>query len=228
VGFFLDAFLLGLTFAKLSRPRERARTVMFSKYAAITKRDNKMCLMFRVGDIRKSQIVEAHVRAQIFRTLTSEEGLTLPFYQQDLRRCYDWRNCDYDDNRDQVFLMLPMTIYHIIDEKSPLYDITPEKLHTQKFEIVVVLDGIVEATGMNTQPKSSYLNEEILWGYEYENVLEKDQHTGKMYWIDFSKFDEMKKIDVPKSSPRDFYETLRLQEFEVNSDYCTSLPGQFI
>ncbi|XP_031556253.1 inward rectifier potassium channel 2-like [Actinia tenebrosa] len=228
IGIFLDAFLLGLTFAKISRPRERAKTVMFSKYAAITKRDNKMCLMFRVGDVRKSQIVEAHIRAQLFRKLTTEEGLTLPYYQQDLRLCYDWRNCDYDDNRNQVFIMLPLTIYHIIDENSPLYDITPEKLRTQEFEIIIVLDGIVEATGMNTQPKTSYLNDEILWGFEFENVLEKSQHTGKKYWIDFSKFDIMRKINIPSSSPRELYEKLWQDDMDINSDYSVSFPGLYI
>ncbi|KAK3728466.1 hypothetical protein QZH41_002326 [Actinostola sp. cb2023] len=146
LGIFLDAFLLGLTFAKISRPRERARTIKFSKSATIALRDNKMCLMFRVGDIRKSQIVEAHIRAQIFRQLKTTEGKELPFYQQDLRLCYDWRNCDYDDNRYQVFLMLPLVIIHIIDKHSPFYEITPEKLKQEDFEIVVVLDGMVEAT----------------------------------------------------------------------------------
>ena len=50
VGLLIDAFMLGLTFAKLSRPRERMKTVIFSKYAVIAPRDGKMCLMFRVGD----------------------------------------------------------------------------------------------------------------------------------------------------------------------------------
>lgn len=226
VGIFLDAFLLGLTFAKISRPRERAKTVIFSKYAAITKRDNNMCLMFRVGDVRKSQIVEAHIRAQLFRNLTTDE-LKLPYYQQDLRLCYDWRNCDYDDNRNQVFIMLPLTIYHIIDEHSPLFDITPEKLHTAEFEIIVVLDGIVEATGMNTQPKTSYLNDEILWGYEFENVLEKHQHSGKQYLIDFSKFDKMRRIDIPRCSPREFYKKSQREEMDIDSD-SISLPGLYI
>lgn len=30
-------------------------------------RDGQLCLMFRVGDMRKSHIVEAHIRAQIVR-----------------------------------------------------------------------------------------------------------------------------------------------------------------
>lgn len=229
LGDFLDAFLLGLTFAKMSRPRDRAKTVKFSSSATIALRDNKMCLMFRVGDIRKSQIVEAHIRAQLFRKLKTTEGTELPFYQQDLRLCYDWRYCDYDDNRYQVFLMLPLVIYHIIDENSPFYHITPEKLKQEEFEIVIVLDGMVEATGLNTQPKSSYLNDEILWGYDFENVLEKEQHSKGFYWIDFSKLDSVKEVATPKCSPKEYYKQLTLRSSSsVNSEMYDVLPGQYI
>ena len=60
--------MLGLTFAKLCQPRERTKTVMFSENAVIALRDRKLCLMFRVGDIRKSQIVDASIRMQLFRS----------------------------------------------------------------------------------------------------------------------------------------------------------------
>lgn len=229
LGDLLDAFLLGLIFAKVSRPRERARTVKFSKYATIALRDNKMCLMFRVGDIRKSQIVEAHVRAQMFRRLKTTEGTEMPFYQQDLRLCYEWRYSDYDDNRYQVFLMLPLVMYHIIDENSPLFHITPDKLKNEQFEIVVVLDGMVEATGMNTQPKTSYLHDEILWGYDFENVLEQDYHTSGFYWTDYSKFDSVKKVATPKCSPKEHYDqSAVISSSSVNSELDRFLPGQYI
>lgn len=53
--------------AKLSRPKKRAQTLLFSRNAIICHRDGVPHLMFRVGDMRKSHIIEAHVRAQIIR-----------------------------------------------------------------------------------------------------------------------------------------------------------------
>ena len=50
--------MTGLVFAKLSRPKKRAETLLFSKNAVICKRDDELCLLFRVGDMRKSHIVE--------------------------------------------------------------------------------------------------------------------------------------------------------------------------
>lgn len=205
VGLLIDAFMLGLTFAKLSRPRERMRTVVFSNYAVIAPRDGKMCLMLRIGDIRKSQIVDASVRLQLFRTWTTKEGKEIPFYQEDLKICYDWRNPD-NDFRNELFLMLPMVIIHVIDEKSPFYDFTPEKLQETEFEIVAVLDGVVEATGLNTQPRTSYLNSEILWGYDFFNMLEKSQFSENgFYNVDFSKLNDVHVVEMLSYSPREYY-----------------------
>jgi len=53
--------MTGLVFAKLSRPKKRAQTLLFSKRAVVCPRDGQLYLLFRVGDMRKSHIVEAHV-----------------------------------------------------------------------------------------------------------------------------------------------------------------------
>ena len=204
VGIMIDAFLLGLTFAKLSRPRERTKTVLFSENAVITLRDGKMCLVFRVGDVRKSQLVEAHVRLQLFQKTVTLEGHEVPFYQRNLRVCYDWRNYKEDDDRHQLFLLFPQDIIHVIDERSPLYDITPGNLHGMDFELVVVLDAIVEATGLNMQAKTSYLSSEILWGYDFKSMADTSQSDDGevMFFADFSKMDDTYKTDIPLCSRR--------------------------
>jgi len=60
--------MTGLVFAKLSRPKKRAETLLFSKNAVICKRDDQLCLLFRVGDMRKSHIVEVERFAARFVT----------------------------------------------------------------------------------------------------------------------------------------------------------------
>lgn len=66
-GVILQAFMVGIVFAKLSRPKKRTQTLLFSRNAVICQRDDQSCLMFRVGDMRKSHIIEAHVRAQMIK-----------------------------------------------------------------------------------------------------------------------------------------------------------------
>lgn len=50
---------MGVVFAKLTRPHLRTQTLLFSRKAVIAVRDGYLTLMFRVGDIRKSQLVSA-------------------------------------------------------------------------------------------------------------------------------------------------------------------------
>lgn len=45
--------MVGVVFSKISRPKKRTQTLMFSKYAVICQRDGSLCLMLRVGDMRK-------------------------------------------------------------------------------------------------------------------------------------------------------------------------------
>lgn len=206
IGFIIGAFMLGLIFAKLSRPRNRAETILFSRHAVVALRDGKMCLMFRVGDVRKSQILEAHVRVHLFRKRKTREGLELPFYQQNLPVGIDWL-CDENQLDNILFLILPLTIVHVIDENSPLYEMQPKDLGSSDFEIVVVLEGTVEATSMLVQARTSYTADEILWGHEFINTTDESKWRSGRYRIDFSVFDDTRPVlNTPRVSPKDFYE----------------------
>lgn len=67
VGVMCQTLMAGVIFAKLARPIKRAATILFSKNAVICQRDGKLCLLFRVGDMRKSSLAEAHIRLQVIR-----------------------------------------------------------------------------------------------------------------------------------------------------------------
>ena len=73
-GVMIQCFMAGIVFAKLSRPKNRSQTLMFSRYACICLRDGKLCFMFRVGDMRKSHIIGANISAQVIRRKTTAEG----------------------------------------------------------------------------------------------------------------------------------------------------------
>ena len=76
-------------FAKLSRPKKRSETLMFSKNAVISLRDGRLCLICRVGDMRKSHIVEAHVRMYLIKKKVSLEGEIMPLHMYDLNVGWD-------------------------------------------------------------------------------------------------------------------------------------------
>ncbi|XP_037922076.1 G protein-activated inward rectifier potassium channel 3 isoform X3 [Hermetia illucens] len=194
MGVFIQAFMVGIVFAKLSRPKKRAQTLLFSKYAVICHRDGVPCLMFRVGDMRKSHIIEAHVRAQIIRKKVTKEGEILPFYQQELR-------VGADGYEDRLMFIWPTTIVHKIDRQSPLYALSAKDMLQERFELVVMLEGVVESTGMTTQARSSYLPTEILWGHRFEHVVSFRKETGE-YEVDYTRFNNTYEVDTPLCSSR--------------------------
>ena len=57
----------------------------------------------------------------------------------------------------------PLIVCHEINEKSPLWELSEEDINQKHFEIIVILEGIVESTGMICQARTSYLNTETKW-----------------------------------------------------------------
>ncbi|XP_015590645.1 inward rectifier potassium channel 2 isoform X2 [Cephus cinctus] len=191
-GVILQAFMVGIVFAKLSRPKKRTQTLLFSRNAVICQRDGQPCLMFRVGDMRKSHIIEAHVRAQMIKRKVTREGELLPFFQTELK-------VGGDGEEDKIFFIWPTTIIHKIDEHSPLYHLSASDMLRERFEIIVMLEGVIESTGMTTQARSSYLPSEILWGHRFEHIITFRKETGE-YEVNYTLFNNTYEVDTPLCS----------------------------
>ena len=67
-----------------------------------------------------------------------------------------------------------------------------------KFEIVVVLEGTVESTGMTAQLRSSYLPSEILWGHLLSPLVTY-QKTDGHYKINYTQFHSVVPIEPAMS-----------------------------
>ncbi|KAK9704166.1 Inward rectifier potassium channel C-terminal domain [Popillia japonica] len=193
-GVMIQAFMVGVVFAKLSRPKKRTQTLLFSRHAVICHRDGVPCLMFRVGDMRKSHIIEAHVRAQLIRHKVTKEGESLPFFQTELK-------VGGDGEEDKIFFIWPTTIVHKIDRYSPLYTMSATDLLRERFEIVVILEGVIESTGMTTQARSSYLPSEILWGHRFQSLITFKKDSGE-YEVDYALFNNTIEVDTPLCSAK--------------------------
>ncbi|XP_042361539.1 ATP-sensitive inward rectifier potassium channel 12 [Plectropomus leopardus] len=217
MGCIIDAFMIGAIMAKMARPKKRAETLLFSHNAVIALRDGKLCLMFRVANLRKSHIVEAHVRAQLVKPRYTEEGEYIPLDQIDM-------NVGYDKGTDRLFLVAPLTVIHEIDEESPLFGISKQDLETSDFEIVIILEGLVEATAMTTQARSSYLPSEILWGHRFEPVIFEER---SQYRIDYAYFH--KTFEVP-STPRCSAKDMEERKFPTSgaNSFCYENELAFI
>lgn len=55
-GLLLQAISLGVLFARISHPQQRARSIFMSETAVISRRDGILKLMFRIADIKVTQV----------------------------------------------------------------------------------------------------------------------------------------------------------------------------
>ncbi|XP_071329411.1 ATP-sensitive inward rectifier potassium channel 12-like [Trachinotus anak] len=219
VGCIIDSFMIGTIMAKMVRPKKRAQTLLFSHHAVIALRDGKLCLMWRLGNMRKSHIVEAHVRAQLIKPHVTAEGEYLPLEQTDI-------DVGYDDGLDRLFLVSPLVVVHEINKNSPLYNLSRTDLQKEDFEIVVILEGMVEATAMTTQARTSYLAKEILWGHRFEPVVFE---KGDRYHVDYSRFHKTYEVpSTPHCSARELSQvTGRSGQSSSSSSSYSRSPSPF-
>ncbi|KAM8927433.1 G protein-activated inward rectifier potassium channel 4 [Pelodytes ibericus] len=192
LGSIVNALMVGCMFVKISQPKKRAETLMFSNNSVISLRDGKLCLMFRVGDLRSSHIVEASIRAKLIKSKQTKEGEFIPLNQTDI-------NVGFDTGDDRLFLVSPLIISHEINEKSPFWEMSRSQLEVEDFEIVVILEGMVEATGMTCQARCSYVASEVLWGHRFTPVLSLEKG---FYEVDYTSFHDTYETPTPSCSAK--------------------------
>ncbi|CAF1332308.1 unnamed protein product [Adineta ricciae] len=178
----IQSLWVGLIYTKLSRPKRRRKTFIWSRNAVISLRDGILTFQCRLGDMRsRSTLIEAHIRMYFITKRTTSENEIIPLTLLDM-------NIGYDEGKDRFFLNWPIIIEHKIDSKSPLYEMNKVNLSEQKFEILLILEGTIEPTGMMTQIRTSYMPNEIIWAGRFSRMIrfEKDH-----YVVDYSKFNSI-------------------------------------
>jgi len=208
LGCIIQAFMVGLVFSKLSRPQYRCKTIIFSNQAVITLRNKKLSLIIRVGDLRDDNfILGTQISAKLLRRRISTEG---EVYQE-------MHNLVINPETTSeccIFFVWPLDIVHVIDQDSPLYDMTEDDFACDAFEIILVMEGMNETSNMIFQARTSYLPNEILWGHRFEQMQLYRKDNNK-FEINFSAFHSTYEVDTPLHSARQMDEQERQREIEV-------------
>jgi len=229
LGCIIQAFMVGLVFSKLSRPRNRSKTIIFSNQAVITMRNKKLCLIIRIGDLRDDNfILGTQISAKLLRRRISLEG---EVYQE-------MKNLTISPettNESCIFFVWPLDIVHVIDETSPFYTMSAADLAKERFELLLVLEGTNETSNMTFQARTSYLPNEILWGHRFEQmqIYRKDRNK---FEINFSAFHSTYEVETTSYSARELDQIDRPVEIKVQkiesilragleNDYAMSLTS---
>ena len=175
------ALITGLIFAKFSRPTARVR---FSRSAVISKRDGVPSLMFRMANVRDSNIVEAQVHVVFARDEHTREG-------EYVRRFYD---LDLTRYRNAIFAY-SWTAVHQIQPGSPFYGVTSDEILKADANLTVSLTGFDEVFSQSVYARYTYKAPDIIWGARLADIIDETAEPGSRF--DFAKFDQVEPTDQP-------------------------------
>jgi inward rectifier potassium channel len=184
VGLLVTAVGTGLVFTKFSQSNAR---VVFSHKVVITPMDGVPTLMFRVGNERANQIIEAIIRVVFVRTERTKEGAT--FY-----RMYDLPLA----RERSPAISRSWTALHPIVPGSLLYGQTPATMKRDEVELIVTLVGIDDTSLQSVHARRRYTDDQIFWGAQFADILSEDEF-GELV-IDLRKFHEI----LPSEPSADF------------------------
>ena len=173
------ALITGLTFAKALRPKA---SVLFSDNMLIGNHYGKRTLMFRAGNARGNEVVDATVQVSILKNDLSPEG-------QKLRKLYDLK---LRRDRSPIF-NLSWLVLHEIDAESPLADIDWTQVDRNLISIVVTLNGYDSTYAQTIYARKIYYPDAIRIGYRFIDVIETTA-DGRML-VDYKHFHDIEKVD---------------------------------
>ena len=179
IGIIGTALITSLAFTRFSQPTAK---VVFSQIATISEHDGIPTLMFRAGNQRHNQILEAEVRVYLMRDEVTQEGEYMRrFHMLKLIR-----------DRTPRFT-LSWTVMHPINESSPLWQATSESLQKTRAMIMVSLSGIDETVSQSLHAPYTYSADDIKWSHRFADIFIQTPE-GHQY-IDYTYFHKALPVD---------------------------------
>ena len=148
----------GIVFARFSRPTAR---VMFSERAVVAPYNGGQAFMFRLVNVRRSQLFELHAKVSCAYWERTDGRRTRRFASLELER------------PTVNFLPLSWTIVHPFDATSPFRGLSEAEFRALEPEFLVLLSGVDETWEQVVHARSSYANGEVAWGARFADIYDR-------------------------------------------------------
>jgi len=184
VGLFGLAVITGLIFVRFSRPTARMH---FSKVAVIAPLDGVPHFMIRVANLRHQAMVEPEFRVILLRNVITAEG-------EEMRR-FSTLKLQFDH---LISFPAVLTIRHRIDEKSPLFGLTPEDFQRLDVRIQASIVGVDTVIVAPVQSFGDYNYEQIEWNRRFVEIYHQNEEGD--WTVDYARIDETEDV-APMQNP---------------------------
>jgi inward rectifier potassium channel len=144
----------------------------------VTAHQGQTTLMIRVANARNNTISQATARLWLFRLEKTVEG-------HQLRRYYELQL----DRHEHPMFSLSWTIFHTIDETSPLYRLTAHDLAAVDTAFALNIGGVDDSSAQRLYARQLYSSRDIKWKHRYRDITSTSA-AGRLL-IDYSVFHDV-------------------------------------
>lgn len=192
VGLLGFALATGLLYGRFSKATAK---IIHSKNILISPYQDGIGLMFRIANIRETQLVEVEVQVTISKIMTENDKEIRRFYPLELER--------------SKISMFPLSwvIVHPINESSLLFGKTSEDLYKEDMELLVYFKAYDQTFSQNVHYRISYRAEDLVWGAKFTINFQSQADGPTLHYLD--RIGEFEKVQLPVSQP------VKVPEFEV-------------
>jgi len=162
-GLLFVAVTTGVMFTRFARARAR---FMFARHPVVSTFNGKPTLMIRVANERHNTVSDASARLWILKDGRSTEG-------QSFRRFIELK---LERVENPVFI-LSWTIFHVIDEHSPLYELMQGN-EVPVSSLILTITGYDENMAQEVRARNWYNVHDIKWDHRYADIF----HVSMKRW----------------------------------------------
>ncbi len=154
IGLLGFALVTGIMYGRFARPNAKIR---FSKNMLVSPYMDGTGLMFRLVNMRSSELIEIEV--QVIASIVDIEMQQRVFKDLELQL------------QKINFLALSWTVNHIITEDSPLYGLTLDDLKARDAEFIILVKAFDDVFSQTVYQRHSYIANEIVYGAKFKSII---------------------------------------------------------
>ena len=159
-GTAFTAIVTGLLFVRFSRPRAK---ITYAGDAVVTLRNGKPALMLRLANGRRAVMSSANARLFVLLAEKTAEGGYF-------RRIHDLHLAQ----PHLPLFVMPWTLLHIIDDKSPLHGYDSAALIAADAKLFLTFDAHDQTLAATVQCMQTYTADRIRFGMHYADAVTFD------------------------------------------------------
>lgn len=198
IGLLVFALATGLLYGRFSRPVAK---ILYSEWALIAPYRDITGLMFRIANLRSTELVDVQISATYTQIETHQGNKIRKFYPLQLER-------------DKVsILSMTWTVVHPIDADSPLFKLTKADFDAASVEIIVMIKAFDDTFSQNVHSRSSYKPEEMIVGGRF--IPATDHNSNGVVSINLAKISEYVLVNLPELPPELAKEKAGYEEKDV-------------